>query len=91
MFDTNDLDVIDSDVLRRVIKFANSTSGDLSHASQDIQELKVKMQENTNDIEKLKSEVDRIEKYGLFLSIVCITQFVVIIAGFAYIVMQFYK
>ena len=59
-FDSRDEDILDADVLRRILKFANQTTGDLSHAAQDIDELKKKSEETEKELEEIKESLEDI-------------------------------
>jgi Cdc6-like AAA superfamily ATPase len=57
LFNDSDENVIDADVLKRLIKFANQSHGDLSHAADDIESLKKLAEHNKLQMETLQNDI----------------------------------
>lgn len=58
VFNKDDVDILDAEVLRRLLKFANHTSEDLVNKNQEIQHLKRVTNENSSDISSIRRDVN---------------------------------
>lgn len=60
VFDKDDVDIIDGDVLRRLLKFANKTNDQVFATTDDIQHLNRCTNEATVDISHAKQEIQKL-------------------------------
>lgn len=97
LFNNKDIEIVDGDVLRRLLKYANHSNDCITNSTQDIQNLKltqneleielskVKQVSSKQELDDVKSEIKTIKTTTVIMTILLFLQLVMFGLFFAYL------